>query len=61
METSEAVVRGPRAGEAANEEFVDSPPDAPVPQPQSGWDPYEVWRTRVKDAPEPSTRNSRRA
>jgi hypothetical protein len=29
---------------AANDEFV-SPP-----QPTSGWDPFEVWRTRIKAA-----------
>jgi hypothetical protein len=29
---------------AANEEF------ASRPQPSAGWDPFEVWRTRVKAA-----------
>jgi hypothetical protein len=29
---------------AANEEFT-----AP-PRPAAGWDPYEVWRTRIKEA-----------
>ena len=29
---------------AANEEFV------VIAQPSTGWDPYEVWRTRVKTA-----------
>jgi hypothetical protein len=29
---------------AANEEFADRS------RPSSGWDPYEVWRTRIKAA-----------
>ncbi len=33
---------------AANEEF------AAATQPSTGWDPYEVWRTRVKAAQESS-------
>jgi hypothetical protein len=32
---------------AANEEF------ASRPQPSFGWDPFEVWRTRVKAAQKP--------
>jgi len=32
---------------AANEEF------ASRPQPSAGWDPFEVWRTRVKAAQNP--------
>ena len=32
---------------AANDEFVSS-----SVQPASGWDPYEVWRTRIKAAQE---------
>jgi hypothetical protein len=40
---------------AANEEFT---PAQPAPhaaantprQPSAGWDPYEVWRTRIKPA-----------
>lgn len=34
---------------AANEEFTGTvkAPDR-LARPQSGWDPYEVWRTRVK-------------
>jgi hypothetical protein len=31
---------------AANEEF------ASPPQPSGGWDPFEVWRTRIKAAQE---------
>jgi hypothetical protein len=33
---------------AANEEFAASP------QPSTGWDPYEVWRTRIKAAQDKS-------
>ncbi len=33
---------------AANEEFANNA------QPSTGWDPYEVWRTRVKAAQDDS-------
>ena len=34
---------------AANEEFTARVPGLDwLARPQSGWDPYEVWRTRVK-------------
>lgn len=49
---------------AANEEFVtarrsDARAVMQSQPPRSGWDPYEVWRTRVRDSrtplrPEPS-------
>jgi hypothetical protein len=32
---------------AANEEFT------AAPRPAAGWDPYEVWRTRIKEAQQP--------
>lgn len=42
-----------RIPEAANQEFALVPAyDSPGPAPSSGWDPYEVWRTRVKDESE---------
>lgn len=42
-----------RIPEAANEEFALVPAyDSPDRAPSSGWDPYEVWRTRVKDESE---------
>jgi hypothetical protein len=48
MKTSlevEGLLANPRPlSTAANDEFVIST------QPVSGWDPYEVWRTRVKVA-----------
>ena len=41
-----------RTSPAANEEFTAMKDDLDgVPPPQSGWDPYEVWRTRVKVSP----------
>jgi len=46
---AEGLAAAHRMSAAANEEFtamtngLDS-----VARPQSGWDPYEVWRTRVK-------------
>jgi len=38
-----------RISPAANEDFV-APLDRPerLARPQPSWDPYEVWRTRVK-------------
>jgi hypothetical protein len=34
---------------AANEEFTEMVPGLDwLARPQSAWDPYEVWRTRVK-------------
>lgn len=38
-----------RKSPAANEEFTGMVKAlAKLGRPQSGWDPYEVWRTRVK-------------
>lgn len=39
-----------RMSAAANEEVTGmvSGPDT-LARPQSGWDPYEIWRTRVKE------------
>jgi len=49
MQTSlevEGLLPGPQSLEAAaNEEFAGRATSAP-----GGWDPYEVWRTRVKAA-----------
>jgi hypothetical protein len=39
-----------RAPAAANEEFARAVADKAVRSRSSGWDPYEVWRTRVKPA-----------
>jgi len=44
----------PRPQNAANEDFV----AAPAQETRSGWDAYEVWRTRIKallDQPNRST------
>jgi hypothetical protein len=47
---------------AANEEFTDvTALDSPSRASTSGWDPYEVWRTRVKDEAESVERGSRTA
>ena len=51
MKTSlevESLLVTPRPLSAANDEFV-----LPV-KPTSGWDPFEVWRTRVKVAQDDS-------
>jgi len=46
---AEGLAAAHRMSPAANEEFtaMANGLDA-VASPQSGWDPYEVWRTRVK-------------
>jgi hypothetical protein len=45
----EGLLAGPESLPlAANEEF------AGRPQPSAGWDPFEVWRTRVKAAQHPA-------
>jgi hypothetical protein len=53
MQTSlevEGLLTAPQPLAAANEEF------ARQPQPSTaGWDPFEVWRTRVKVAPDDKT------
>jgi len=35
---------------AANEEFTATDGGDSAERPASGWNPYEVWRTRVKDS-----------
>ena len=45
---AEGLPAGPPATPAANEEFTRSDEQARRAYARSGWDPYEVWRTRVK-------------
>jgi hypothetical protein len=46
----EALTLFPRALKAANEELVSvATPSEKIERRASGWDPYEVWRTRVKE------------
>jgi hypothetical protein len=50
MQTSlevDGLLTPPQSLAAANEEFARQPQVSSV-----GWDPFEVWRTRVKAAPE---------
>ena len=53
---AEGLPAGPQGSVAANEEFGDEEFGdevdgyAPLTRPPSGWDPYEVWRTRVKES-----------
>jgi hypothetical protein len=56
---AEALLARPRTLSAANEEFTGTAnePTTTVRHRATGWDPYEVWRTRVKaiqDKAEPS-------
>jgi hypothetical protein len=48
---AEGVAASPPDTPAANEEFtrmVDALDDMSYENERAGWDPYEVWRTRVK-------------
>jgi hypothetical protein len=46
---AEGLPAGPRVSPAANEEFTGTENGLDtLERPRSGWDPYEVWRTRVK-------------
>jgi hypothetical protein len=46
---AEGLAAAHRMSPAANEEFTAMANGLDrVARPQSGWDPYEVWRTRVK-------------
>jgi hypothetical protein len=46
----DSVAKHPRTNAAANEEFIAAAivSDKAARPSTSGWDPYEVWRTRVK-------------
>jgi hypothetical protein len=46
LEVESLLADPPPLSAAANDEFVSTV------QPASGWDPYEVWRTRIKAAQE---------
>lgn len=56
-----SFTRQARSLAAANEDYVAArrealvPPD--TPRAQSGWDPYEVWRTRVRDSRDDAARH----
>ena len=46
----EGLPADPRDSNAANEDFVRSMEDRErLARSQAGWDPYDVWRTRVKN------------
>jgi len=48
----------PRTASPANEEFagtVSNVDDKPPRERGDGWDPYEVWRTRIKVKQEPGS------
>lgn len=48
---AEGLPADPQDSLAANEEFGEVNGDYDrLSRPQSGWDPYDVWRTRVKTA-----------
>jgi hypothetical protein len=46
--SAEGFTAGPRIIPAANEEFTGTDERETLEYTPAGWDPYEVWRTRVK-------------
>ena len=48
LDPAEGLPVEPSLEPAANEDFTEIviPPEAP--KREAGWDPYEIWRTRVK-------------
>jgi len=46
--TAEGITANPRAMKAANEEFAGMELSEAAGPSGRAWDPYEVWRTRVK-------------
>ncbi len=49
---AEGLPANPRESLAANEDFAGTEDDLETltTRTQSGWDPYDVWRTRVKNS-----------
>jgi hypothetical protein len=48
---AEGAAKARRISAAANEEFTaDADGVDAAERPHSGWNPYEVWRTRVKES-----------
>jgi len=57
---AEGMTAGAWTVSAANDEFAGTVEPPTLEPAQTGWDPYEVWRTRVKvDAPPPETEPAR--
>jgi hypothetical protein len=54
---SKELAAAGRISSAANEAFTATADgvDGLEERPQPGWNPYEVWRTRVKESPESSS------
>lgn len=52
----DTVTTFPRPAKAANEDFVPAVPGKAA----SGWDAYEVWRTRIKPQQQASNRGTPR-
>lgn len=54
---AEGLPADPRDSTAANEDFVRTMEDLErLARSQAGWDPYDVWRTRVKNSSRVSDR-----
>ena len=54
---AKGLAAAPGISSAANEEFAARPDGVGSLEehPQPGWNPYEVWRTRVKESSESSS------
>jgi hypothetical protein len=48
--SAEGLPADPRESLAANEDFAGTVDDLEPLTMRSGWDPYDVWRTRVKNS-----------
>ena len=49
--SAEGLPADPRESLAANEDFAGTVDDLePLTGTRAGWDPYDVWRTRVKNS-----------
>ena len=56
--SAEGLPANPRESLAANEDFAGTDDLEPLTRTQSGWDPYDVWRTRVKNSAGMNERDS---
>jgi hypothetical protein len=56
---AEGLPAGPPVLPAANEEFARTDEREQLAYTQAGWDPYEVWRTRVKASSSRKTEHER--
>jgi len=61
LNNRDALTTYPRPRVAANDDAIDPAAQAQTPDRtrSGGWDPYEVWRTRIKEAGDSARREPR--